>query len=118
METIDKSRLYDQLFILTNEGNRTWPNIGRLRSDPSASNTPAEAIQIPDSFLEEVLDMRLRGDSYAKIANRLNRSGIKAVHGGRWYLSSLSQYMQRRCCVLMCTRAGGNPDAIQRAKQC
>lgn len=62
--------------------------------------SPTE-IAIPESFIEDVLEMRLRGESYAKIASKLNRRGIRSKTGGRWYGASLNRYMQIRCCELL-----------------
>jgi site-specific DNA recombinase len=41
------------------------------------------------SIIEEILELRLSSWSLRRIADRLNRHGVEAKHGGRWFASAV-----------------------------
>lgn len=57
---------------------------------------------IGETFIETILTMRLHGNSYSKIASKLNREGCRALRGGRWYGAALYSLMRDRCCEFLC----------------
>ncbi|RJF92512.1 recombinase family protein [Noviherbaspirillum saxi] len=97
-----ESHLHDELNRLQS-AMRT--SSGRIRRyDPSRT---VGVVSVPqrlkdETFVESVLAMRLQGESYTKIAWKLNREGIGSPTGGRWYCASLHRYMRRRCCEYFC----------------
>lgn len=57
---------------------------------------------IDETFVESVLALRLQGNSYSKIASKLNREGSRAIRGGRWYGPALNIFMKNKCCEFLC----------------
>jgi hypothetical protein len=47
-------------------------------------------------LLGQINERRVGGESFSSIAAALNRKGISGNYGGRWYASSVREYMQRR----------------------
>jgi hypothetical protein len=97
-----KTILYDQLSRLQAAvKTRTPPDYAkRAAREQDAAIPPAQ--HVTENFLEDVLMMRTRGETYAEIAYKLNKHGVRAIKGGRWYNASLSKYMKSKCCEFMC----------------
>lgn len=97
-----KTILYDQLSRLQ-AAIKTQAPLAYARSTERRRHAPAGSVQsVADNFLEDVLMRRTRGETYAEIAYKLNKDGVKALKGGRWYNASLSKYMKSKCCEFMC----------------
>lgn len=96
-----KTILYDELSRLL----ASAPQKPRIRPQPVMGG-PDSPIALGgvggERLLEEVLMMRARGETYAGIASKLNRTGVKGTKGGRWYPASLRRYTESRYCEFMC----------------
>lgn len=58
-------------------GDYLWPNPLRLQ------------------ILQEISRRRSAGDSFARIAYALNKQGVRGEYGGRWYGTSVRNFIRR-----------------------
>lgn len=50
--------------------------------------------------MEMILEMRMQGASYYKIASRINKLGISTRNGAQWYGATIFTYVRNRYCEL------------------
>jgi hypothetical protein len=51
--------------------------------------------ELPDNVVSFIVVARHNGMSYARIASLMNRIGLPAARGGRWYGSTVARVAQR-----------------------
>lgn len=98
-----KSLLYDELKRMQSAtiiSSRPWTQRYVAMTSGITSGLPNRLRE--EAFVEYILQMRLEGSSYIKIASKLNHAGIGSPSGGRWYSASLYKYMRERCCEFLC----------------